>query len=258
MKLSQRLVIFLKTLNPDSYPKLCEEFEVADAAKQFLFTFILLSVVMLLLFIPAVLIGAPRLQQAMASFDSFSLGGNFSASVPVVLLRAPLVVVDLRENATLTDQTLLFTKSDIQWRRWYLFGRDSVSWDEVRNAKAYSENAYTAVFLFLIPSLAFWLGLFLLLKDLLLILLFGLLAFLVPRLWRFRISPGDSLKVSFFASSIMLFVEMILFPFVRIPWLSPLLFLIFLAVGIALVGDRDLSERQRRKKPHSEKHEPWE
>ena len=257
MKVSQRLRIFLKTLNPDAYTKLCDEFSVIDATKQFFFTFGLLFLVMLLLFIPAILVGAPKLTAAMESFDSFSIAGNFSAAQPITLLRAPLVVVNLSENATLSKETLLFTSKDIQWKRFYLFGHASKSWDALNDAKKYSEQEYTVLLFFLVPSLAFWLAAFLLVKDVLLILVFSLLACLLPRLWRFKIGLADTLKVALFSSSIMLLIEMVLFPFIRILWLPALLFVLFLVVGIALVGDRALDDPVK-KKAHPEKKEPWE
>lgn len=242
MQARQRLVLFLKTLNPDSYSKLCEEMRLGDALKQFLFTFSFLFFIMLLLFIPSVFVGAPRLAEQMGSFEKFSLGGEFEASEPITILNDPLVEVDLSENATLEDETLLFTERGIEWRTWYFFGRSAKSWDELKDAKGYSEDAYTAVLIFLIPSLAFWLGLVLLLEAFALALLFTILAYLLPRIWRLRISSADAFKVTLFSSSIMLLVQAILFPFVRVVWVPILIFAAFVAVGAFLVGDRDLSD----------------
>lgn len=259
MQLSQRLLTFLKTLNPNTYQRLCEEFDVWDATKQFLCTFGLLFLVMLLLFVPSILVGAPKLSAAVESFDSLSVTGNVSASQPVVLLNDPLVVVNLSNNATLGKETLLFTNKDIEWKRFYFFGHSSQNWSVLTDAKTYSANEYTALLLFLAPSLAFWLGVLLLASDLVLILCLTLLAYLVPRLWGFRIGFADTLKVALFSSSIMLLIEMILLPFDRLFWLPVLLFIVFLAVGVAIVGERELGrDHPVKKKPHHEKPEPWE
>lgn len=257
MVTTRRLVLFLRTLNPGTYPKLCEEMPLGDAIKQFFFTFLLFLCVMSLLFFPAVMIGAPRFHASLGSFSSFSLDANISGEEPVTLVRNPYVVADLGPNATMGSATILLTKTGIEWKKYYLFGHSAATWDELRDARDYSDNSYSLLFLFLIPSIVFWVGLLLLVKNLLLVFVFCLLAFLVPRLWSFSISFANTCKVALYAASLMMLVEMTLFPFVRILWLPLLLYILFLIVGIVLVGERDLGDRPAKKTHHGKK-EPWE
>ncbi len=244
MTLKRRLGLFLKTLNPDKYPDLCEQLSLPAAFGQFLFSFLLLFLLMAVLFIPGMFIQASKLQQAVGSFDELSLGGNFSASAPVTLLAKPLIVVDLRENASIGKAVVLLTKEGVSWKQWYFFGNESRPWSELTDAKAFSGGAYLLLGLFFLPALAFWAGVFLLIQYLALIVFFSLLALLIARLFRLHLAYTDSLKISLFSSIAMMFVEMTLFPFYLLFWLPFLLYLVSLVIGIALVGERDLKHEK--------------
>jgi len=247
MRFTQRIVTLLKSLNPDSYAKLCSEMKLGDVIKQFLFTYIILFALMLILLVSAAFVGAPALQQKLASFDSFTLGGNFSASAPVTLLTHPKVTINLQENATLDGSTVAFTKQGISWKRWLLFGSASRPWSSLTDVKTAGNGVYLALLVFLVPSIAFWAGLGFFALSAILVLLFGLLAWLVPRLWRVRLSVANAYKIAIFASTVMMAVQLLLFPFWRSWWLGPLLYALFLAIGVALVGEREYALHERKK-----------
>lgn len=255
MVLRQRFLTYLKTLNPEMYQELCSELSFLQAFIQFLFNFGMLFLVMLLLFIPAVIIGAPKLQEAVSEFDTFVLDGNFSAPRPIQLFETPRVAVDLSENATMDREQLLITKEGLVWKRWYLFGETVKSWSEIQDGKNVAEGFYLFVLVFLLPAFAFWVGVFLLGKYLLIAFFFSLLAFFIPRLFRFFISFSDALKVSLFAATLMATVEMLLFPFYRMFWLPFCLYLLLLSIGVALVADRHLDGAPRKTKPRH--HDLW-
>ncbi len=250
MKFTERLVTFLKTLNPDAYGKLASELSLLETWKQFFFNYLLIFVIMLFLFVPAVLFGASTLQEQLASFDEFELDGNFSASRPIVLMDGPDIVVDLSENRTIKGEEILFTEDGIQWKRFLLFGKAEKSWDEVKDLTDTSDAALFALLLFVAPSLAFWVGILYLAIYLITIIIFGVVAYLVPKIWRHKLSFKNALKLSIFASTVMMLIELWLLPFYRNWWLPFLIYLVFLAIGIALVGDRELSGEGRKKKKH--------
>ncbi len=246
MRFTQRLVLLLKTLNPDSYAGLCAQLKLGDAVRQFLFTFLFLFALMLLLLVPAAVVDAPLLRSRLASFDSFAVGGNFSAARPVTLVAQPRVVVDLSGNASLDGASVLFSDEGVSWKRWLLFGESSRPWSALTDAKRAPAGTYLFLLLFLAPSIAVWAGLLFLVKDALLVILFGLLAWLLPHLWRVRLSAANGFKLALFAATVMMVVELLLFPFWRTWWLPLLLYAVFLAIGVALVGERDFAMHGRR------------
>jgi hypothetical protein len=256
VRTSQRLLLIFKCLNPGTYAQLCAELSLWKSVKQFLFAFLIIFAMLLVLFVPAVFFAAPKLASTMSSFTTFSLGGNFSADGPVVILGDPRVVINLRPNVSLSDENLLFSRQGIEWKRWYFFGTAERSWESLRDATKLSSGFYAHVLLFLAPSIAFWLGIFFLVKYLLLSLLFGGLAFLVPMVWRHRISFANALKIALFAATASMLFEMLLLPFVRLPLIWFGLFLALLFIGVVLVGERELSNEEpvahHRKKKHDD------
>lgn len=238
MKLVDRLVLLARTLNPDQYAKLCTEIKLKDAFVHFFVFFLLIFGVMLFLFVPAALIDSGSLTQKFQQFDTFSIGGNYSASSPVELSSRPSIVVDLGENATHDGEQLFFTNEGIYWNSYYYFGENSLSWGEVTDVRALGTDLLFLLLLFLAPSLAVWFGVYFFLKYLLLALLFGLLGFLVPRLWGHQLRIENAMKIALFSASIMMLVQMIPFPFIRIPFLATVLYIVYVGIGIALVGDR--------------------
>ncbi len=248
MKFKERLLIFLKSFNPDAHGDLAAKLSLWDAVKQFFFVFLLLFTVMLLLFIPAAFLDVSKLQSAISSFESFQLDGNVTASAPFVLVDSPKVGVDLSANASLRDEKVLFTSAGVEWKQWYFFGHARQPWDSLRDVTGMSSGAIAAAFLFLAPSMAFWLGVVLLLKYLFIVFVFGLLAWLVPRFWRTILPFGIALKLSLFASAVMLLVEMLVLPFTSIVWIPFLLYVLLLAVSVAIVGQRDFAGEEKRGK----------
>ncbi len=257
MKFIERLGMLFKTLNPDAYDKLCREFSLLGAWKQFFFNYSILFALMLLLFVPAVLLGAAGLQAKLAGFDAFTLGGNFSASEPVVLLRTPDIVVDLTGDAAMTNEEVLFTKEGVSWKPWLLFGETSRTWDEISDLTGASRGALFLFLLFLAPSLAFWAGTLFLVGYLLIAIVASIFAFTLPRVWRHKVPYATALKLCLFAATVMMAVELLLLPFYRNWWLPVLLYVVFLAIGIALVGDRELSGGKGKDAKKGRQHEIW-
>jgi len=253
MALGRRFLLYLKSLNPDSYSQLCEDMSVSSVFGQFFFTFFLIFLMMFALFIPAAIIGSEEFHARLAGFDQFTLGGNFSSPNPVTLVDNPLIVADLDGNATFDGEKLLLTKEGITWKTFYWFGESSLPWSELNDFKALPPNGVTALFVFFAPAFAFWGGLLLLAKYLFLIAFVSILGFFLPRFFKFVVSFSQTLKIALFSSAIMMSVEMLLFPFYRNFWLPLALFVCFFVIGLILVGERDLSESLG---PHHKKKQP--
>lgn len=247
MSLGQRLSVLLQTLNPDAYSKLCAQMRLRDAFKQFFFNFIAIFILMLLLLIPGVLIGAPQLEQRIHTFQDSWIDGNFSATEPITLISDPKIIVDLSQNATLGNEKLLITTAGLEWKRYYFFGKTTKEWTNLRNVRDIPSGFYIAIILFLAPSIAFWFGILFIIKYLCMALLFGTLGFFIPKLWRHVLSFDNAIKVALYSTTVMMLIEMILFPFYRISWLPIALFFIFLIIGITLVGDRDITATKKYK-----------
>ncbi len=245
MKLTQRLLFAAKTLNPDQYEGLCRDLTLRQTWSQFLFTFGLLFLVAILLSIPAAFLEVPKLQGRLSSFDTLELGGNYSSTQPITLLAHPHIIADLRDEPDLSSGSVILTRQGITGR--WLFSPLSGTWEERRDLAGASRGLLLSLLLFLAPSILFWLGLVTLLGTLAFVLLFGFLGGVVPRVWRHLLPFSTALKVSLFSSTPLL-IAWLLLPFRWGWWLGPLLFLLFFAIGLALVGEREYAVEERPRK----------
>jgi len=234
MSLARRLSVFAKSFNPRSYTNLCKELRTGRAILQFFFTFLLLFVIMVIILVPVLLFAADKMQERLNTFDEFELGGTFEADLPITLLSRPLVRVDFN-NATLDKELVLLTKEGIEWRRWFFFGSASRSWDETNDVRELPPGFLFPLILFVTPAIAFWAGAILLIKYIILINLFGSLSLLAFRFTKVKVPFSDGFKVALLAATPMM-LEMLLFPFYRAWWIAPIIYIIFLIIGLYFVG----------------------
>ncbi|MBR9692338.1 hypothetical protein GOV07_00220 [Candidatus Woesearchaeota archaeon] len=255
MSFKNYLANFVKTFNPDAYEKLSHDQSLKQAWQQFAFNFALIFIVMLLLFVPAILLGAPALEAKLDSFSQLQLDANASASEPIQLMTKPDIVIDLTDEEVFDTEELLINNKGITWKRFLLFGEKTVPWSDARDLQGTNSGTFVALFIFLLPSVAVWASIFSLIGYAIVILICGTLAWLLPKIWRHKLSFATAMKLSLYAATVLM-LEMLLLPFWRNWWLFPLLYIIFLSIGVALVGERKLThDRHSRKK--GKKHDIW-
>ncbi|RME32181.1 hypothetical protein D6789_00400 [Candidatus Woesearchaeota archaeon] len=239
MRLTDRFTMILRALNPDTYPRLCAELSVKQALVQAAFTFLVFVILMAVLFIPAAVAGAHTLTERLGAFKEFKLGGEYAAD-RITLMQSPLIVIDLSANATLTDERVLITNEGVLWR--YLpLGESLLPWSDL-DARNPPPGLFTALFIFLLPSIIVWTALFHLVKYVVLIALFALLATLIPHAFRFKLSPVNAVKIALFSSTVLM-LELPLFPFWRHGIITLGVYTLFVALGVLLVGDRKIAKR---------------
>jgi cellulose synthase/poly-beta-1,6-N-acetylglucosamine synthase-like glycosyltransferase len=95
-----------------------------------------------------------------------------------------------------------FSTEGVAWKSYYFFGKSFVPWSDIKDLSDSESSTLFLLLLFLAPSIAFWIGITFLLFYIALILIFSVLAFLVPRIWRHTISYNHALKLCLFAATV--------------------------------------------------------
>jgi len=258
MSLKNSLFRLLKGFVPSSYKDLAQD-SMKTITKQFFFNFFIALFIMILVFIPAIIQYSGYLDSQLASFDKINISVDLQAKNPIVLSEHPLVVADVNKNDTsLGNENLLITNDVLAWKKFYYFGHSEKSWDSLSNLSL-SQKEIIYLLALALPSLLFWVSVFFLLKYFIIILLATIFAYVFSSIKNNDLNLVNSLKISIVASTVMVVSEMIFFPYLKIFWISLGLFVLFLAIGVFLISDKDLSyikESNKSKKKTKKKNKP--
>ncbi len=225
----------LQSCNPNTYADLTDE-KFKSTLRHFFIQFGVLFALMALLFIPAYFIHADNIQETLSSFSEARLDGLFTSNEPIELLESPKLVFD--RNATQVQGQATIGAEGVFYRPWYFFGSEFLSYDELRDAKSIDSRIIVLVAVFLLPALAFWSGIFILLKTLLFILLFSFLGWMLAGAFKQSITFIRALQIAFYAALPLLILEMLIFPFWHNAWISLAVYALFFILGVALISER--------------------
>jgi len=221
---------------PDAYGHLSQE-HLRTSIRHFIFTFLWLFLILAVLFIPAFFLSVPGMEARFAQFDTFELNGSFEAGEPILLLETPHIIYD--ENASdASGAQIVFGQDEIYYKAFYWFGQRAIDYDTLRDPSDLDSRLVFFLALFIWPALIFWSGLYVLIKMLLIIVLFALFGWAFVMMLNHTIPLRRSFKVALYAAVPALTVEMILLPFWYNGWLPFIIYLVFYAVGLALVSQR--------------------
>ena len=238
----QTIQRIIYTLNPNNYSELSQE-TIPQTLKHFFTQFGLLLLILAVLFIPAYFLYATSLPDTMASFDNATIDGLFNAQEQVVLLNKPYVVFDEQATSAQGAQ-LVITENKTYYNAYYWFGKRSIEHDDLTNLQS-TNNPFLFFFaIFLLPAIIFWAGMYVLVKTLVLVLLFAILAWAIIGAFKQSITFTKTLQVGLYASLPVIIIEMILFPFWRGFWLYLLLFTVLFVIGVLLLSERKIRKRK--------------
>ncbi len=257
---------FLEALNPLRYDRLTDR-SLKEAFLHVPKTLFLSFIVMSILFIPLLISLPSYIDRTISKTDSFSVNVSYESRSPIrVPEREPIVIFDkkanisspLESNVLVTSDSLLIKPGLCQLVPASCFVYDFGNRRVERNLGGYSNvlshkdfyvSLLSAALFLMIPAILIISYAMYLMKYLAIALLFTVLAFAVSRAFRFEISFRDALKVSFYALTLMIAVEIILLPLgVRLFYLHHAIFLIYGVLGILRTGYRDRSPRKKMKR----------
>ncbi|HLD05009.1 MAG TPA: DUF1189 family protein [Candidatus Nanoarchaeia archaeon] len=242
MDWKEYFVWFFKSFNPRSYKFLADRF-MRDSVKYWFWMFVLSFIVMLVLLVPILFTLSGDLQEKANQIDDFYLDGHVSLSKPLVLVEDPLVVMDFNRTYP-TNEKVLITKESLFFNKYYWFGGEQVVFKDVKNLRSPEAVALMAFLAVLIvPSLLMLAFFAYLVKSSLVVLLVASLGWGISHGLKYKVSFTKSLRVAIFAGTVLVFLELVLFPFWRSFWLPFVLFLIYYILGVVQVGEEKFESR---------------
>ncbi|MFH1401203.1 MAG: DUF1189 family protein [Nanoarchaeota archaeon] len=224
----------LKTLYPDAYPGLLEL--PLRLAIGYFFRVLLLGVfIMLVVAVPVIFLSGATLQSHLASFDEFSVDANVSASRPIVLLDHPSIVIALDKN--MSDERVLINKEGIFYKKFGFFGVDAFRFDTLKDVPASASDlsrVLVALAFLLLPSLVVFVFSWFTVKYVATVVVLALLAWVLVRLFKYRLPLVSLLKVGLYATTFVILLEVAIFPLWRLSWWPILVYVLFFVLVVAL------------------------
>jgi len=194
---------------------------------------------MFILFIPTI-VNIPSLwNEKAANFEKLDVNFSFQLKEPFYLLKDPSIKIDNHGN-NLSDEKVLITQDGIFYRSFFFFG--SKKGIPLNKDVDISQSSNVTTFLnlalwFLIPSLFVWSIILFSVYFALIIFITSLLAMLLAWAFRIGLSWFKLLKVSVYACTIMILIQLILMPFYRLFIIPLVAYWVLVFIVIFLIKD---------------------
>lgn len=244
MRIKQFIFLYIKSFNPTNYKQI--------AKKNFDYFLMLLFFTVIfggIFSIPRLMHYPENIEKSLAKFNRFNITGvDIQMNEPIILLKNPKTVLDLTQDRDITDETILITKSQIQWRR---FGPSlfdlRIFKTEKKPISEYSDvlqnvnkirGLYWLIFLVLLPSLFFLVYVLNLIKFSLLIFFSSLLAYLILKTRKKRTKFSRILTVAVYSISLMITLEIAISPLFSFGIFPLLIYLGQFTAGLYLISDK--------------------
>lgn len=257
---------FFQAINPISYDKLAMD-HLVDAALYV--PKILLSAFVIMLVISAPLLyGMPSyVDNLLSKTKDISISVNIENDVPInIPEKSPLITIDKNANISSGfNSKILISNDSVALKPMmcqilpitcplYDFGNVKVEknlggYSNVLSHKDFYTMFLTGLFFMMLPAILLMAYIMFLLKYFAIALIFSILAFAITRMARFEIHFGEVLKISFYATTLMILIEIIAIPLpIRLYYAHLAAFLIYAVLGILRTGYHDRAPRRKIKR----------
>ncbi|HIH31126.1 TPA: hypothetical protein HA235_00310 [Candidatus Woesearchaeota archaeon] len=233
MQFKEYFYTLFKSLNPESYSELSER-KLSEAFKYFLFIFIASFIVMLLLFIPSLLAFNSFWEQKSVNLNQFELDASINVNNGFYLLKDPSIKID-KSDANFTDARVMITEDSIHYRSLFFFGKTKVLPLPSYDLKD-TDTARSLLYL-LLPSLIIWGFILFFAYFVFLILFTWVIGFVIVYFLNNKITAKRLLKIVFFASTILVSIQLVLLPFFRLLLLPVIAYWILILIIIFTLKD---------------------
>jgi len=241
----ERFSDFLKTIfrsfNPDSYNKLSQRSIAAGIG--YLANLVLLSVMILALIVSFNMAAFQHsIKDELTKLDSLDI--SFNLKEPIQFSKQKIT---LTNEGNYTNENLLITESELirkptaclLFKPTCLFVKEPVR-TNYSNLPEHKENVSSFVFfvlLLMIPGLLLVYLLYFLIKTLIIILVLSYTVKIITHFVKFRIKLRKIMLIAMYSSTVFIILEPINLVVWNLYYMHVLLYIIFFAIGIVLVGE---------------------
>ena len=242
MTIKQFLLLFFESLNPRAYRSLISR-KKRDVAKYF-FVLILYCVILSgLTNIPNFVKIPSQVEGTLSKISKLNITGlDVEITEPVTLLDQPKIVIDFSPNLTIDNEWILITKENVQFKKLQLKLFEPISTQE-KPIEEYSNvlqsanminGTYCIILFIMLPSLFFLSYLLNFAKYSIIVTFVLFLSFIATKILKRKIRFQNLLKSVFFASTIMIFLDIVISPLIN---LSIVPFLLYLGILSLVLKD---------------------
>ena len=239
-KLRNLLSMIGMSLNPSKYDKL-HKTTPGTALAYFLMVVLSTFLLMCLLFIPQVLTSGSYVQDKIEAFNELKINIEYDQSEPIYIPeKYPLITIDTIGNYSTLEKGMLLIADDATYYRVLPFGRVNVVEDSEDLLQRSDEAGkfLSIMGIMMLPMVMVFAYVYFTIKFLLIAVIGGLLGFIFARIARLSFDVGELIKLSLYASTIMIFVGLITKPFVPcIYFLDIVLYAIFFLLVMIKLGE---------------------
>lgn len=249
---------FLKSFNPIEYKNLAN-YPFGKALAYFFSLLFVGFVLVVLLSIPKFVSYERSLNEGISKFQELNLTLGIKMSSPLLLSeKNPLVIIDTTGNYTnLSESNLLVTDTKVMKKNWLCFVNDKMCTilgkgeAEITDIKSYENllvfkdqiSSFMKLILILVlPIILFVLFLVYMIKYFTIVVFFTLIGFVIALLSKHQISFKEIFKVSLFASTILVMLDVISFTMVNLSLLSISLYLLIFVIGLITAGIKEVKK----------------
>ncbi len=239
-KLRNFLSMVGKSLNPSKYEELHKTSSGTALAYFFmavLFTFL----VMCLLFIPQILTSGSYIQDKLEAFDELKINIEYDQAEPIYIPeKYPILTIDTINNYTTLNQGMMLITDDATYYRILPFGNVKVIEDSEDLLERSDEvsNFLSIIGIMMVPMIMAFSYVYFTLKFLLIAIIGGFVGFMFARIARLSFDVGELIKLSFYASTIMILIGLLTKPFVQcIYFLDVVMYAIFFLLVMIKLGE---------------------
>ncbi len=237
------------SFNPNSYSRLVT-LPFREVLKFFFITLFWGTVIFTIVFLVMSVTYISDIPEKLENVEEFNLEGNLITDETITLIKEPSVAIAPPE--TDPEHFITITKKGMWYPEWLLFGRQFVSWDDVKDIKQDSpeRNEVLRGFLvFLLPSVIFWFVLIGLAKLAILFLVMLLVGYFLPQFMKQKVLFKQNLKAACFAMPSAIIIGMGLSPLgFELFWWGAALSIIIFGLAIALLSERKVRRTRAKHK----------
>ncbi|HII17078.1 TPA: DUF1189 family protein [Candidatus Woesearchaeota archaeon] len=205
----------LKSLYPHGYKDLHQR-TTAQAIQYFFSLLILLFVAAAVLSLPAMLSFPKAIDEKLSLFAEFSTDWSIATDDPVFIpQKQPIVTFDSNDEVNFTKGLIYITNDEVYYRgKWNkIQALNASAFKEISGGNKQVTEFIFAIAIFLLPTVAIALFLIFALKYLFAAALFSLLGFIGILLSRSRLSLRECFLMALYATTVMMLLDLLLFPF---------------------------------------------
>jgi hypothetical protein len=250
MFIKEVIFTIFKSLNPDSIKELIEG-KLKDSLKYFSFLVLFALILASLLLLPKLVTFQKTIDEKFSKFDYFNISIKQKMNSPLILTENPFpkIVIDTTQDRNLTDEDLLITENKII--RKGLFKEETTEIESFSNILYNKDKIQKFVIyasIIMVPSLFVIAYLFYFIKFMLIILAAWAIAILILKLTKHKFKLARIFKIAVYSSTIMILLEMISMPFVRLRLIPLLIFLGIFGIAVWMNVEKEFVIKHKKEK----------